>query len=532
MGCIIQPSRTGARPLRPIDHLHRGLERNPNAVAVAGPGRPLTYAELVASVHALAAAMQALDSAPGSRVGICARNTVEHLIALLATYAAGKVWVPLNPTNGRAELDRMIAATKPTLLVADESCLGRFTPTGAPLVLGKTSAAVSEPSVRSLIVEWKGRRPDDIARAVEDAQIIKFSGGSTGTPKPVVQPVRCLNAQVEGILACFGLDASDVNLIAAPLTHGASCFVLPMLAVGGRHVLLEEPKPANVLAAIDQYGVTTMYAPPTLIYGMVGESRASGADRSAGRFTSLRHLIYSAAPMRPDQIRSAQRVFGPVVETAYGQVEAPQIVTALRAAELERDENLTSVGRPSPVATVRIMSSVGELVPSGEMGEIVVRGPLVMSGYLDRPEMTAETIIDGWLHTGDLGLIDDRGYVHIRGRLREMINSGGFKIFPGDVEAVLASHPAVAECSVFGVEDDKWGEAVHAAVCLAPGTLVDGTELIAFVKEELGSVKAPKTIHIVGALPRNAAGKVSRKEVGRMVMTSFRATGEESPSSR
>ena len=468
----------------------------------------------MAHVEALAAALQALDTSPGSRIGICARNTVEHLLAMLATYAAGKVWVPLNPMNARADLDRMIAATKPTIFVADESTLDRFTSTGAPIILGKVTGSTGElPNARALAHEWRGRRPDAVPRDDEDAQIIKFSGGSTGEPKPVVQPQRCINAQVNGILACFDLDASDVNLIAAPLTHGASCFVLPILAVGGRHVLLEEPKPANVLRAIDAHGVTTIYAPPTLIYGMLGEARAD----SSRRFPTLRHVIYSAAPMRGEQIRDAQRVFGPVIETAYGQVEAPQIITAMRAAELERDENLASVGRASSVATVGIMSPEGGLLPNGEVGEIVVRGPLVMTGYLDRPEMTAATIVDGWLHTGDLGLIDDRGYLYIRGRLRELINSGGFKIFPGDVEAVLGRHPAVAECCVFGLEDEKWGEAVHAAVRLAPGVLVDGSELIAFVKHELGSVKAPKTVHFVTELPRNPAGKVSRGAVRMML---------------
>jgi acyl-CoA synthetase (AMP-forming)/AMP-acid ligase II len=500
--------------VRPIEHLYRRRERDPDAIAVAGPGDPLSYGALVSRVDALAAALQSLDPAPGSRVGICARNTVEHLVALLATYAAGKVWVPLNPTNGRADLDRMIAATRPSVLIAEALALERFTRTDAPLVVAKDDGQRRGlATVESLVAEWAGRRPTIVDRTDGDAQIIKFSGGSTGSPKPVVQPQRCINAQVDGILACFELDASDVNLIAAPLTHGASCFVLPILAVGGKHVLLEDPKAPWVLDAIESYGVTTVYAPPTLIYGMLGATNVGARD-----YSSLRHLIYSAAPMRPDRIREAQRVFGPVIETAYGQVEAPQIVTAMRANELLIDENLTSIGRPSPVADVAIVDAAGSPLPNGEVGEIVVRGPLLMSGYLDRPDMSAETIVDGWLHTGDLGLMDARGYVYIRGRLREVINSGGFKIFPGDVEAALVKHPAVAECSVFGVSDDRWGEAVHAAVKLHAGMLVNAVELIAFAKAELGSVKSPKAIHFVPELPKNAAGKVSRADVRSMVI--------------
>jgi fatty-acyl-CoA synthase len=430
------------------------------------------------------------------------------LLALLATYAAGKVWVPLNPRNGRAELDAMIGTAQPSLFVVDESCLDRFTRTGAPTILGKTSKAHVGDSVASLIEAWRGQRPTEVDRGETDPQIIKFSGGSTGTPKAVVQSVRCLDAQARGLLDFFELDSGDVNLIAAPLTHGASCFILPIFAAGGRHVLLEEPKATFILDAIADFGVTTIYAPPTMIYAMMSDESVS-----TRQFTTLRHLIYSAAPMSAARIRDAQRVFGPVIETAYGQVEAPQIITGLRAHELLRDENLESVGRASSVATVGVMSSGGALLPKGEIGEIVVRGPLVMNEYLGQPELTARTIVDGWLHTGDLGFLDDRGYLFIRGRLREVINTGGFKVFPGDVEAVLARHPSVAECCVFGVEDPKWGEAIHAAVRIASSKKPSPEELIAFVKRELDSVKAPKQIHFVDELPRNAAGKVSRASV-------------------
>ena len=470
---------------QPIDRLYDSIARNPGAVAVAGTTEgDLTYAELGALVAALAAAFQDIDGTAGSRVAICLGNTVEHLVALLATYAAGKVWVPLNPRNARAELDAMIAATRPTIVVDD---------------------AVT---VRALLAKWNAQGPEHVERDAEDAQIIKFSGGSTGAPKPVVQSLRCVNAQADAIRDFFEFRADDVNLVAAPLTHGASCFVLPILDAGGRHVLLEHARPGAIFYAVSAHAVTTLYAPPTLLYAMIDPPDAPRAG-----VQSLRHVIYSAAPMPPQRIRECQRVLGPVIETAYGQVEAPQIVAAMRAGELLLDENLTSVGRPTSVATVGIMDANGAMRPPGEIGEIVVAGPLLMSGYLDRPADTARTMVDGWLHTGDLGVLDTRGYLFIRGRLREVINSGGFKVYPGDVEASLARHPAVAECAVFGVDDPKWGEAVHAAVVVRPGMTVTAEALMAWVKVELGSVKAPKKLRFVERLERTAAGKVSRAAV-------------------
>ena len=501
--------------MRPIDFLRRGVARGPDAIALAAPAEPLTYARLEAEVDALAAAFQWMDPTPGSRVGLCAWNTREHLLAQLAAYAAGKAWIALNPRNGRAELDAMVAATRPALIVADESCLGRFTPTGAPVVIGKCERDGDDarPTVRGLIARFAGRAPAAVDPSPDDAQVIKFSGGSTGRPKPVVQSVRCIDALVRGILEVFEFDPADANLIAAPLTHGASCFVLPLLAAGGRHVLLEDPAPRSVLEALRSHDVTTAYLPPALIHALVAEAGAGGRS-----FPRLRHLIYSAAPMSPDRIREAQRVFGPVIETAYGQVEAPQIISAMRASELLLERNLTSVGRPSPVARVMIMDPQGGFLPAGETGEVVVQGELLMTGYLDRPDLTAQTIVDGWLHTGDLGLLDERGYLYLRGRLGERINTGGFKVHPEDIEAALARHPAVAECCVFGVAHPKWGEAVHAAVRLAPGASTTEAALVAFVKTELDSVKAPKHVHFVSELPRNPAGKINRGAVRARVL--------------
>jgi acyl-CoA synthetase (AMP-forming)/AMP-acid ligase II len=211
-------------------------------------------------------------------------------------------------------------------------------------------------------------------------------------------------------------------------------------------------------------------------------------------------------------------VFGACLETCYGQAEAPQIISYMRAADFADEANLAAVGHPGLGTRIGIMDKDGALLGRGEVGEIVVRGDLVMSGYLDNPEATSATIVDGWLHTGDLGLVDEHGLLFIKGRLREMIISGGFNIYPSDVEGALGKHPAVHECAVFGVDDPKWGEAVHAAVELNPGHSVGEKELIGHVKALLDSVKAPKRIHIVAQLPRSPVGKVLRREAKAMVL--------------
>jgi len=230
-------------------------------------------------------------------------------------------------------------------------------------------------------------------------------------------------------------------------------------------------------------------------------------------------LIYGGAPMPVEKIRQAQEFFGPVLGVTYGQTEAPQIVTYLTGADMKNSENIASVGTASLLSDMGIMDENGCLLPHGETGEIVVRGPMIMSGYLDQPDKTAETIIDGWLHTGDLGYLDERGYLFLRGRRRDVIITGGFNVYPVDVEDVLGRHPAVYECAVYGLPDEKWGEAVHAALQL--NSNVSGpteAEIIAWAKDRLGSVKAPKHIHFVSDLPRNPVGKVDKIELKRATL--------------
>lgn len=503
----------------PIDLFYRGARRWPDAIAVEDEDTAITYRDLVIRVEALASALQQLAPEPGRRIGICAPNTLEHLVSILAVLAAGHVWIPLNPRNGRAETDAIIAMTRPALIIADAVCLDRFTSTDARVVLSRSPALTKdEPTIAGLIERFQGRPLHPSVPPLSATQAIKFTSGSTGRPKGVLQSYRSWNACAVGILHAFTFAADERFLVAAPITHGSSCFILPVLSRGGRLILLERPKPPDILEAFVRHGVTATYLTPTMIYMLLAEDAAR-----PGAFPALRHLIYSGAPMRPQQIRAAQHVFGPCLETCYGQAEAPQIISYMRAADFAEDANLEAVGYAGLLTRIGIMDKDGRLLAPGEVGEITVRGDLVMTGYLDNPEATAATLIDGWLHTGDLGLIDDRGILFIKGRLREMIISGGFNIYPSDVESALGKHPAVHECAVFGVDDPKWGEAVHAAVELNPGHDISEADLIQHVKTVLDSVKAPKRIHVVPQLPRSAVGKVLRREARAIVLRDLAA---------
>ncbi len=491
----------------PIDHLYRGYCANPDGIAVEDGTRGLSYRDLVARVEAVGAGLQDRFPAPSARIGICAYNTIEHMIAILGAYAAGHAWVALNPRNGKPELDAIIDTTGLDLLIADVDCLDLFTAReDVPLVLGRGAGSADGATLDRMISDNLGRAPRPITADRDSPQTIKFTGGSTGRPKGVLQGYRVVTSSVACYLHKFGFTRDDVNLCAAPLTHGSSHYILPILSVGGRHVLIDQPKAPNLLAAIRDTGVTTAFMPPTMIYNVMGDPEAQRMD-----FSRFVHLQYGAAPMPEKRIREARDMFGGI-EVIYGQTEAPMMITAMSADEFADDRNLNSVGRETLLVHTAIMDSDGNLLPPGEDGEIVVRGDLVMTGYLDRPEETAKTIVDGWLHTGDAGAIDERGYLFIKDRIRDIIISGGFNVYPTDVEAALVQHPSVRDCVVFGVTDDKWGERVEAVIELAPGHEFDPDGVLAATKALIGSVKTPKTLHVTDQLPKSAVGKVLRRE--------------------
>ncbi len=298
------------------------------------------------------------------------------------------------------------------------------------------------------------------------------------------------------------------------MTHAAGPLALASMALGGTVIVLPRFEPRAVIEAIERHRVTYMFLPPTAIYMLLAEPGIHETDLS-----SLEYVSYAGAPMSLDRLKEAIAVLGPVMNASFGQTEAPMCVTAMPPHEhLNAAGELAhpgSCGRANLLSVVEIMAEDGSILGPGERGEIVVRGPLVMAGYYKDPEATAEVSRHGWHHTGDIGVRDEDGWFYVVDRKKDMIISGGFNIYPAEVEQALLADPNVQDCAVIGVPDDKWGEMVVGIVEAKAGRKVDADALLVEARAALGPVKAPKFIEIVAALPRSNAGKVLRAELRR-----------------
>jgi len=330
-----------------------------------------------------------------------------------------------------------------------------------------------------------------------------------GVVGAVVIPTVSDTQVVLSLTASWGLPLEPRTLIATPITHAGGLPVLPTLLRGGTVVLQQSFKPAEWLAAVQRHRINYTLVIPTLLYALMD---AGGID--AYDLSSLQTVVYGAAPMSPTRIAEAQRAFGPILLQGYGQTECVGMTTSLLPFEHDpehRPELLSSCGRAVAGAEVEVLDDDGHRIAPGDVGEICVRSRSVMSGYWRRPEETAEALRGGWLHTGDMAYRDAGGFFHIVDRKKDMVISGGFNVYPKEIEDVLMADPAVSAAAVIGIPDAKWGEAVKAFVVARPGATVDVEALIAEVKRRKGSHHAPKSIEVVDHLPVTGVGKVDKK---------------------
>ena len=499
-----------------IDFFDRGWRINPAAIAYVAGDDEWTYEIAYRRSCRIANALIRDGAGRGSKCAVLAGNDPAAWIVVLGIWRANAAFVPLNPRSVPAETATLLAAFDCDTLFYQAAFAPLVEVLRASLPLLVRAICIDAGANTGLAIDdWLAGAPEEapeVAVAPDDVISISPTGGTTGQPKGVMNTHRSFQTAMAHLMIAnaYSDEERPVNLAAAPMTHSAGLLTLPVSARGGKVVVLTRPEPAALLDAIERHRVTEFFLPPTVIYGLL--QLPGIADRD---FSSLRYFSYGAAPMAVEKLKEAVRVFGPVMTGFYGQSEAPLTIAALpREAHVGADdETLSSVGLPLPLASVSIRDDDGQVVATGETGEICVAGDLVMAGYYKDPARTAETIVDGWLHTGDLGHLDAHGRLHITDRKKDMIISGGFNIFPSEIEQVIWSHPAVSDCAVIGVADEKWGEAVQAVVECKPGSSVTADELAALCRERLGSVKAPKSFRFVDSLPRSAAGKVLKKDL-------------------
>jgi acyl-CoA synthetase (AMP-forming)/AMP-acid ligase II len=509
--------------MRLADFLDKGASLHPgDAPCLTVGGRARSYAEVQRLSWAAGRALARSGVRPGDKVAILSGNDPVAFSCVFGISRAGAVWCPVNPRNEAAE-------NRELLDLFDCRCL-IFAAAFAPLV---AKIAAQLPALTTLVCldgrlesvpgavafdDWLAGAGDEPWQAdpVDDVVMIAGTGGTTGTPKGVLLTGHNIETMTALTLMSYPFDPgrAPVYLALAPLTHAAGVLCFPVLTLGGEIVIMPSPDLGEFLALTERHRVSHAFLPPTLIYLLLDHPALPAADLS-----SLRCLWYGAAPMSTSRLEQAIKVIGPVLGQLFGQTEAPMMISTLAPSDhVYPDGTLArgrfaSAGRPTPLTTVAIMDEAGSLLPPGERGEIVVRGPLVTPGYYKNPAATAEASRHGWHHTGDVGYLDDDNYLYIVDRLKDMIITGGFNVYSAEVEQALLAHPAILDCAVVGLPDDKWGERVTAVLQLHPGHEVTADEVRAFVKDRVGSVKAPKQVEVWPDLPRSRVGKVLKTDV-------------------
>ncbi|MFT3800350.1 MAG: AMP-binding protein [Burkholderiaceae bacterium] len=493
------------------DLLIRAIERGADRTAFVSGDRSISYRAFGQSVSRFVQLFDSLGLRRGDGVACLGGNSVEAFLVGAAGYLTGVRVTNLHPLASLDDhafiIDDCGAAVlffDPATHAARVDALRDRLARARPIALGPCAFADDAMAMAARF----NARPLQSRAQVDDLSWIIYTGGTTGRPKGVMHTHRTHLSMVMAELSEWEWPDAPVFLAITPISHGAGGCIMPTLLRSGTVVMENGFTPARFFEIVARHRVSATFLVPTMLYKLL--DHAAGHDVDA---RTLQLVLYGAAPMAPARLREALERFGPIFMQLYGQSEAPNCITVLRKRDHvdASDERLSSCGMPIFTSQVALLDDQGRPVPDGETGELCVRGPLVMRGYWQRPEETRQALRDGWLHTGDLARRDRDGYLSIVGRSKDMIISGGFNVYPAEVENVLTAHPSVSAAAVIGLDDPVWGEAVTAVVVRRPGQSVDEHELIALVRDAKGAVSAPKSVIFVDELPVSSLGKPDKK---------------------
>ncbi|PRZ40400.1 fatty-acyl-CoA synthase [Antricoccus suffuscus] len=504
-GLVHTGSTTGALSLR-------ALRRYRDRTAFVWDGKSMTYGAAADMIGRLQAVFDQQGLRKGARIALLAGNIAEMWCAGTAAQASAMSITWLHSLASFEDQLFQLDDAEADALVVDAHHYGER---GAAIAAQLTDLPVFRYGPGDFGIDLDKATGDigvstayDLA-APSDIAILNYTGGTTGRSKGALRRHTAVTSGVEAILTDFELPTNPRYLAIGPISHVTGSKILPTLLRGGTVHMTTGFDSANVLSIIQDEKINYALMVPTMIYTMFDHAGFDDYDLS-----SLELLLYGASPMAPSRLVEGIERLGPVFSQLYGQTECYP-VSLLRKSEHDpkRPELLESCGVPVTTCEVQILDDSGQEVPLGESGELCVRSAGVMESYWKQPDLTAEAFAHGWLHTGDIARKDEAGRLYIVDRKKDMIISGGFNVYPREVEDSLLAHPGVSMAAVIGVPDEKWGEAVSAMIIRRPGTHATDAELIDHVKRHKGSVQAPKTVHFVDELPTTAVGKIDKKRL-------------------
>lgn len=511
---------TNAPDLR---HLHSGgtignlvvnaIARFGDQPAIADGKVRWSYREFGDTVGRFISLFRSLGLKKGSALSILASNRAESWAAICAALVMGVRYTPLHPMAAEDDHAFIIEDAEIDLLIVEGA---KFGPRGMAIksrvpTLKNLYSIGPMDGVRDIMPDLATVKAALLVDESSSHEIafLAYTGGTTGRSKGVMLSHRALVTMTLLLYSDWDWPEQIRFLAATPISHAAGVTLFPVMMRGGLMRLVQGFEPEVYAGVVAAEKINSTFLVPTLIYALIDNEDL----RKRHDMSSLQMIVYGAAPMSPDRLKEGMKIFGKVFVQLYGQTEAPQVITSMR--KIDHDETkpgrLGSCGRASPGVDVKLFDADMKEVGINEPGEICVRGPLVMDGYWKRPDANAETLRGGWLHTGDVAIKDEDGYFYIVDRTKDMIISGGFNIYPREVEDALMSHPSVASAAVIGIPDDKWGEAVKGFVVLKAGANSGAAELQAHVKDKRGAPWSPKTIDFVETIPVTGLGKIDRK---------------------